>query len=561
MITCLHIQNIATIENLFIEFDQGLSVLTGETGAGKSLMIESISILLGQKVQSRIIREGAKSADIQGIFDLSGKSKAISWLEEEGLDCEDPTQIVMRRQISGSKRSRFWISGQIVPLAKVREFSQFLAQVNHQHEQVNLQKPQTQMKLYDAYCQTTSLVEKVAVCAKEISDFEKQIQEIMNSSREREQRLDYLNFQLKEFDSINLKDFSDSFLFDESQKLKNVQELQELGQEALECISSSEEMQSGLGDLAQVLTEKISSIASIDSSWNELEETTSILTETIADLERSIISRIQSLEEDPERLNELDDQIAQFRKLERKYGKGYKTLCEARTEIEEEKNSIETSSSSVEILKTELKAKQKDYTDLAEKLSKTRKKNLKAFSTKIIVVLKSLDMPKAKFQVSLPPSKNDFSKTGNENVEFQFSANGNKELSAIGDTASGGELSRLSLALALLDQRDEKPDLFIFDEIDSGISGETLLPFGKVLKKLAENAQIICISHNATIASYADHHLFMSKAAGKGSKLLQSKASKLDKKERREEIARLLDGRKTKQSLTLASSMLQSVGT
>ncbi len=554
MIDSLRIRNLATIDDLEINFEQGFSILTGETGAGKSIIIEGIRLVLGEKGSQDMIRTGEKETSVEAIFPVSEKESGLKNLIPD-LEAE----IFIQRKISEQGTGKGYINGTLVPVKKLKEASGGLVDIYGQNDHVFLLNLDYQLDYLDDFANASSLKKEVAENAQELKRLIREKNELETKEREREQRLDFLNFQIKEIEKAQLRRGEEEELRQERNILKNAEKIGSLVEKALGIAYQQENSISSL--LAQ-LQNVVAGLTDFDQTFKEVNEALSQFSITIQDFSDFLIKFKEKQTMTPEKLEELEERLSQIEKLKRKYGTSVEEILSFLERAKKEHQSLSSSQERLVDLDKEVEKKFADYRASAEKLSALRKKSAQELEKQVEKEIAILGMKKALFRIKIettPPSLEAAEKIkekGTEDVEFLISPNPGEELRPLRKIASGGELSRVMLALKTIGKEVEKLKTLIFDEIDSGIGGKTAEFVAQKLRKLSDKHQVICITHLPQIASYARHHYKIDKKIEKERTFTSIK--KLSFEERVKEIARLLGGTHiTETTLKNAREMLE----
>lgn len=548
MIKSLRIRNLATIEDLEIKLEQGFSILTGETGAGKSIIIDGIRLVLGEKGSPDIIRTGERETSIEAIF----------LLPQEGTAKKTDHELFMQRGISEQGAGKGYINGILVPIKKLKEKSSELVDIYGQSDHVFLRQREYQLNYLDHYANAIPAREDVSQRAQQLKDLLKLKKELETKEKEREQRLDFLDFQIKEIEKAQLKKDEEEELLYERNILKNAERIGSLVEEALN-ISYNQE--NSISSQLAKLQSTVKELSTFDKAFKEIEEAISQFNITIGDFSDFLIKFKERQTLSPEKLEIIEARLSQIEKLKRKYGNTAGEILDYLEKAKKEFNDLYTSQEKLEDLNKEIKNKFEDYRKKAEALTGIRRVGARKLEKQIIKEINLLGMKKARFKIdikTIPPHTQALDKVrerGNEEVEFLISPNPGEELKPLRKIASGGELSRVMLALKSIGKEIERLKTLIFDEIDSGIGGKTAEFVAQKLNALSNQHQVLCITHLPQIASFAPHHYRIDKKVAK--KRTFTTIKKLSFEERVVEIARLLAGsRITETSLRNAREML-----
>lgn len=554
MICFLRIKNLATIEDIELELDSGFTILTGETGAGKSIIIDALKLLLGEKASSDLIRTGKEEASVEVVVEVADRSELP---EEMELDSE--SRVFFQRMISSQGLSKSYLNGVLVPLKKLKELSEKLIDIYGQNDHVFLLDTSNHLKFLDAFAEDGELKEKVKQSAQKIRALVREKNELENRKKERAQRLDFLGFQIKEIEDAGLRPGEDEELLQERSILKNSEKITQLVSTAIDLSYESEEsLISGLKRVENIISELSSFFPELETGRGQLDDFMIFLREMV----NNLIELRDKYAPSPQKLEEIEERLSRMEKLKRKYGTTIEDILKYLERIKAEKEDLEKSEIKLADLDKEIQQAFAGYKQLASQLSAIRKEKAKILEQLIERELGQLAMSKARFKVafnSISPALDDPSTIrdlGSEEVEFLISPNLGEDLRPLRKIASGGELSRLMLAFKALGKETDRGRTLIFDEIDSGIGGKTADFVARKLQQLARYHQVLCVTHLPQIASAAGSHYRIEKKTEK--ERTYTMVKKLKDKERPEEIARLITGaRLTEASLQMARELLQ----
>ncbi|MDK2971512.1 MAG: repair protein RecN [Candidatus Sumerlaeota bacterium] len=564
MLTLLRVQNLAVVESLEVELGPGLNVLTGESGAGKSVVLDALALLLGQRAQPSAIRTGARAADIEGIFDLEHHPALRAWLDEHGFGpVED--DLLLRRQLLAKGKSRAWINGRLATIRQLAEFGEHLAELHGQHESHALLRPARQRELYDALAGADAARQAVASAHRAVTEARAQLERLQRDDRETRQRLDFLNFQIAEIEELGLEAGEDAELRQQRDLLAHVDALQSGVSLLQRLLHESDGEIPCAGDLMGQALHELGHLVTLDSSLNPVFEQLHGAAALLQESTRELESYAARLEHDPQRLHEIESRLDAIRRLERKYGTGADGILQTLDSLRTEREAICGTEGQRDDLVRDLAIFEQKLADAADALSALRRKGAKAFARRIQEAIRSLALPGARFEAAFEAVANGIevggrriAPDGAERVEFRFSANAGESLAPLADVGSGGEVSRVMLALHALAAEAESVPLLVFDEIDTGISGEAAVRLADTLEALGAHRQVLCVTHQPTIASRARRHLAVRKSERKGRTLVTVEV--MDAEARRLEVARLLNGAASTKTLELATEMLMATG-
>ncbi len=538
MLAELSIRNFAIIETLSISFEHGLTVLSGETGAGKSIIIDAIHLLVGGRGSSEFVRHGEEKAEIEGLFQIEDVNHPIFVKASEfGIEIEDG-MVVLKRDISKLGKSVCRINGKLVPISVLREIGSTLVDIHGQHEHQELMNESFHISLLDQFGG-----DKISAALFEYEQvyhtYEQKLKQLKNLSENDQKmahRLDLIQFQLEEIQSAGLKLNEDEELFEEKRKLSNFERMYDLLQSAYKGLQTE---QTGLDWIGLVMGH-IQEAAELDSSHKELAEAVSNCFYQLEDASRYLRNQLDFLEYDPSRLSEIEDRLNEIQQLKRKYGKTIIEILEYASKIEEEIETLQNKETHIEKLKNEVLSLRKDLLIEAENVSKLREKVAGKLTKLILNELKELYMEKTVFKVHFVSDPENFMKNGIDRVEFYISTNPGEPLKPLSKIASGGELSRIMLALKSIFSKHQGVTSIIFDEVDTGVSGRVAQAIAEKIHQVSVNSQVLCISHLPQVAAMADTHLYISKNIMDGRTRTAVKA--LNESEKVKEIGRMISG-------------------
>ncbi len=554
MLSLLKIKNIALIDELAIEFGEGLNLLTGETGSGKSIIVDSLGALTGDRVSNDLIKEGEQSASIEGLFSVNISGELQAMLDEGGVEITD--EMIIRRELSMTGKNRVFINGQLVTQGFLKNIGAFLVDIHGQGEQAALYDVENHIELLDDFADVVTLKAKVAAAFAAWSAVKSEIASLEKDTAEKLQLLDILRFQTNEIKTAGLRPGEDTELEEEKLRLNNVEKLTSLSGEAFDLLYDDPQSTAVTLEKAE---RKITELSEFESRFAEYAEGLKAARAVIDDLANEVRNFRSHLEFSPERLNEIENRLAEITRLKRKYGDSIDAVLEHLAVSESRLQNIETAEFREEELNKKLAELRKDYVRQASELHKARKAAAAKFEKAVEESLKAVAMENARFEVRIEAGEEDstFTAKGFDAVEFYFSANPGESPKPLVRVASGGEASRLMLVVKTVSKSDEIKKTSVFDEVDVGIGGRVAEAVGRKLKSLAATQQVLCVTHQPQIASLADHHFIVEKEAVSGRTLVKARA--LSQAEQVEEIARMLAGEQiTDQARENARVMLAS---
>ena len=541
MLQLLSISNIALIDDLRVEFDGALNLLTGETGSGKSIIVDALGVLIGGRFTSELLKSGAERGSIEGLFLLAPNPQLELLLENSGLQNGD--ELIIRREISAGGRNKIFINNQLATQSLLRDLRPFLVDIHGQGDQQTLFDTDTHLELLDSFAGHHALRAEVAEAYEALTGLQRELATLRKDSAEKFQLLDTLQFQIAELENAQLSLGEDERLEEERRRLSNVEKLTTLCQSSYSRIYEDDD--AALARLRQTLKE-IEELSEYDSGFREYLEGLESARAVLEDLSFALRDFADKLEFSPSRLATIADRLAELSRLKRKYGGAIEAALEHLAQSQDRLRQIETSDEREQQLTAELQTAQQRYLETARKLHKQRVKAAKALEKAVEQGIAEVAMESARFEVQVNGDlgSDDVNgaagRNGIDRVEFYFSANVGEEVKPLARVASGGEASRLMLVLKTVSNASEFPRTIVFDEIDSGIGGRVSEAVGIKLKKLSETNQVLCVTHQPQIARFADNHLVVQKEAHDGRTLVN--VNKLDRAGRVEEIARMLTG-------------------
>ena len=561
----IHIQNFAIIDDLTVEFHPGLNLLSGETGSGKSIVVDALGLALGGRATTDVIRTGCDRATLTAVFRAPSRGTMKRWVEEYGLAEEGEAEIIFRRVIQANGRSRLLLNDQPVTLAAVRALADLLIEVHGQNEQVALFSPDAQLELLDRFAGVEELRDQVAVLYSRRRQLEAELDSLSQNEQDLLRTIDLLTFQLKELDQAELEPGEDARLEEEKKVLVHREKIQAAVSQAYGALYEDEH---SACERVSVAARSLEELRLYDSSFEAQVE---MLREAKARLEDAAITLrdyVKDLDASPHRLEEVEDRLALLDRIKRKYGKTLEDALAYREQVRRQLSGLEHSDERREEIARQLQFAAAEYRKAAESLSQKRHEAAGRLEKLLRKELADLGMEKTRFAVHFEPFplEDAGGPNGIDSIDFRISPNPGEDLRPLEKIASGGELSRIMLALKTvlgtvrLDGASAKRALtptFIFDEVDAGIGGSVAERVGQRLKRLAQTTQVICVTHLAQIACFADHHYYVEKfeRGGRSHTRIEYLA---DEKARAGELARMLSGtRVTDAVLKHATSMLK----
>ena len=535
MLRSLQIRNFAIIDEIDITFKDDMTVLTGETGAGKSILIDALSLVLGERGSSNLIRNKEKRAEYTAEFEITNNKNALNWLVEKSLENEN--ECILRRTISPDGKSRSFINGNTVNLQSLKSLGELLVDIHGQHFHQSLCKKNVQRDLLDHFGGLSDTKNKIKSIFNEWRTLSTQLTEMIENDKNKADRIDLLSFQSKELNELALSSGEYDSLNSEFKKINNIEKINRGINSLIDCLQSNE-----ITNVEQMLSDSIKNIDTLATFDNSLEETKNLLSEAEINVSEAIgnLSRYgESIDYDNQKSREIEERINSIISLSRKHRADPDELIDIKIQIEKELDALNHSQTSIEEIQKNMNDLRKEYDDLSIKLTRMRVESGKKLSGLVADSMNELGMTGGIFKVEIIPSKN-ISQHGNDDITFQISANPGQKPQPISNVASGGELSRMSLAIQVITSNGTNIPTMIFDEVDSGIGGAIAEVVGKKLKDLSQNKQVLCVTHLAQVASKGSSHIRINKLTdNKKTKIF---ASKLNSDERVEEIARMIGG-------------------
>lgn len=549
MLKELRIKNYAIIDELNIEFKPGLNILTGETGAGKSIIIESLGLILGERASDEMIRSGEDSAQIEAVFDISKMKRIKETLLESGIEQEDE-ELIIRRQVSRSGKNRSYVNGNIINLSGLKNIGDMLVDIHGQHEHQTLLHPENHCAVLDSFGDTEQLKDKCREGYQNFKNLQREMDDLINKERERIQRIDLLTFQREEIDKAELKPGEDGELKKEKNLLQNAEKLHQKATEAYDILYSSD---GAVTEKLNAVITDISEINKIDSTMERVLENGRGVLFQVEDIALKIRDYMEKIEFNPNRLSEIDDRLAEISSLKRKYGSTIEDILKYRKQLDDDLLTLSRSQERKDTLSAEIESLKKELEKLYIELAEKREKAAEKFESQMEKELKELKMDKVRFNVNFSYEGDDSSfvkykgkpvkifPEGIGKIEFFFSPNIGEDLKPLSKIASGGEISRVMLSIKNILAFADSIPVMVFDEVDAGIGGGVAEVVGEKLKKVSKGRQVFCITHLPQIASRADAHFQITKNVSGGRTVTSVREISAD--DRVEEIARMAGGK------------------
>ena len=552
MLLEISIKNFAIIEAISLNFEKGMTVLTGETGAGKSIIIDAMNMMLGARATTDVIRHGTSKAEIEGLFSVENNRDLQELFYEQGIELGG--EIIIRREILQNGRSVSRVNGQMVNLSVLRSIGQYLVDIHGQHDQEELMRPQLHIQMLDGFGDADFLELKQAYQTNfdAYRKMRKQLLEIKKNQEEHKARIEMLEFQMAEIESASLQPGEDLKLNQERDKLLNHKNIADTLTNAYTMLDNEEF--SSLANVRSAMND-MESLEDYDVEYREISTSLSESYYVLEDVTKRLEDIIESLDFDGNRLMQIESRLDLIHAITRKYGGNVDDVLLYFAKITEEYNLLTGNNLSSEDMEAELKQLEVSLVDLASKLASARHNLAQQLEIEIQQELKDLYMDKARFQVQF--TKGKFSREGNESVEFYISTNPGEDFKPLVKVASGGELSRLMLAIKSAFSRKEGKTSIVFDEVDTGVSGRVAQAIAQKIHKIGQNGQVLAISHLPQVIAIADYQFFIEKISNDHSTV--STVRLLSVEERVEEVAKMLAGENvTEAALSQARELLQS---
>ena len=535
MLTELRIRNFAIIEALALPLSDGFNVLSGETGAGKSIIVGALGFLLGERGSSDLIRTGADRATVEGVFDISESPGLTSMIDERGIELDGGT-VVLKREISSAGRGRAWANGSPVTATVLGEIGRALVNLHGQHEAQTLIDSESQRAILDEFGGSTSLAEEVSEAFAEVSSIRREIAGLTSRKSDAEKRSDYLRHVAREIEEARLTSGEDARLEDEARVLENADELRSLA-EGISALLSGED--GGVLERLSSVNRSLSAVQRVDPSGARLQELFDSGFYALDELARAVDDYARTVDLDPDRLEAVRRRREVIYSLVKKYGPALDDVIETGRRSRAELDLVDSGSFDLAQLESRMGTASEKLRDLSRRLTSLRSSAAKKLAKAVDGVLPDLGMNGGRFSVMLEP-KQSIDEHGAEDVEFRVALNVGHDARPLARVASGGELSRVMLALKTILARADSVPTLVFDEVDSGIGGKVGLQVGDTLRRVAEHHQVFAISHLPQIAARAHNHIVVAKAAKGG--VTTADVTVLEGPTRVVEIARMLGG-------------------
>jgi DNA repair protein RecN (Recombination protein N) len=564
VLTCLRVRNFAIIDELEVELGPGMNVVTGETGAGKSILIDALELVLGARAHPEVVRTGAEQAEVEALFDVADDPDARARVEEAGTPVED--ELVLRRIVQRSGRSRAYVNGRLAAAGQLAELARGLADISSQHEHHTLVDPRSHLGFLDAFAALRPARDHVEAAHATLLRSKAALDALRENSDRRVEREDLLRFQLQEIDALGLRADEEAALVVERDRQRHAERLAQITGGAEDALYASDD---SITTQLDRIAGELEQVAAIDSSLQPFAERVSSTRAELEDAARELGRYARGISVDEGRLRELEERLDAISRLKRKYGGSVEAVLEHRERAAAELQGLDQREETAENLQRAYNAASEQASELARKLSAARKKAASKLAQAVSKELSSLSMGDARVtvEVAQPSGRQDelcvdgahLSASGIDRVEFLIATNRGEDPQPLHKIASGGELSRAMLALKRVLAGLGPAGLYVFDEVDAGVGGAVAEVIGRKLKEVSAHHQVICITHLPQIAVFADAHYCVRKAVEAGR--TRSEIEKLTSEQQRDEIARMLGGIKiTDKTRAAAKEMLRAAG-
>ena len=539
MLEHLHIRNAALIKESEISFGDGLNILTGETGAGKSMIIDSLQFALGGRAGKDFLRHGEKQAAVEALFSVQSQALAEK-LSENGIAPEEDGTLLITRTLSETGKSVCRINGSTVTVGMLKEIAEDMIDIYGQHEHQSLLNPAKHIRLLDRFCGAGfgEAMEEYKNSWQRLKELEKQLAILIGDESQREQRMDMLRFQKEEIEAAALQEGEEEALLERKKRLSSMEKLMRLTGESVTLLYDGDDrVPSACDQLGDALA-KLQEAAEYDAALSPLADALADGYAAVEDCARELKREAERQETDPEELERIEERLQLFYKLKRKYGGSIEAVLDFYKKAVQELDFLSNSSEKAAELSAEKAAEEKRLSALAETLTARRKATAEQVEEQIEAALHDMEMKHARFHIQMD-EKADWGADGKDKVEFLISANAGEPLKPLAKIASGGEMSRVMLALKTVLVDADEIGTFIFDEIDTGVSGRTARKVGEKMRFLGGKRQILCITHLPQIAAMADNHFLIEKESDAGETV--TRVTALDEEGAVREVARLMN--------------------
>ena len=539
MLEHLHIRNVALIKESEISFGDGLNILTGETGAGKSMIIDSLQFALGGRVGKDFLRHGEKQAAVEALFSVQSQALTEK-LAENGIAPEEDGTLLITRTLSEAGKSVCRINGSTVTVGMLKEIAEDMIDIYGQHEHQSLLNPVKHIRLLDRFCGAGfgEAMEEYKNSRQRLKDLEKQLAILIGDESQREQRMDMLLFQKEEIEAAELREGEEDALLEQKKRLSNMERLIRLTGESITLLYDGDDRAPSACDQLGDALAKLQEAAEYDAALSPLADALADGYAAVEDCARELKREAEKQEADPEELERIEERLQLFYKLKRKYGGSIEAVLEFYEKAVQELEFLSNSSEKAAELSAKKAEEEKRLSALAETLTARRRATAEQVEEQIETALHDMEMKHARFHIQIE-EKADWGADGKDKVEFLISANAGEPLKPLAKIASGGEMSRVMLALKTVLVDADEIGTFIFDEIDTGVSGRTARRVGEKMRFLGGKRQLLCITHLPQIAAMADNHFLIEKESDAGETV--TRVTALDEEGAVREVARLMN--------------------
>ncbi|MBI4427559.1 MAG: DNA repair protein RecN [Ignavibacteriales bacterium] len=556
MLKSLYIKQYALIEDMQAEFESGLNILTGETGAGKSIIIDALSLILGERASTEVVRKGAEKAIIEGLFGVAGNKKLRSLLSEHTIEYQD--ELILRREVSTKGQNRCFANDSPIPLSVLKQIGELLVDLHGQHEHQSLLRPESHLELLDDFGGLDGLVKEYRSSYDKLASLFAEISDLMRREQELKEKRDLYEFQIKEIDAVNPQDDEERQLEAELKILENSEKLYQITSQLYQTLYEGE---NAVYDLLVKARNQLEDLTEIDKAFEEAKNECASASAVVDELTKFIQRYNSRIEFNPDRLDQIRERLGRLSLIKKKYGGSVEAIRKHRGKIGREFAIAQNFGNEIAALKEKIEEERKTCSSVAQRLSTKRRELVNKINESVVAELAKLGISRARFDVGIEnrvlgksngeeTSSQAYVKLGREFleatprgidfVEFLLSTNMGEDIRPLAKVASGGEISRVMLALKTILAKFERLPLLVFDEIDVGVSGRIAQAVGKSLKNLSQFHQIIAITHLPQIAGLADVHFLVEKV--QEGKRTSTRLRKLDVEERVEEVAKLMSG-------------------
>lgn len=553
MLSNLKISNIAIIKEAVIDFDNGLNVLTGETGAGKSIIIDAINAILGERTSRELIRTGSNNAEVSAFFE-NINNDVVSVLDKFGIACEEDKSLLISRKISLDGKNVCKVNGANVTVSMLKKIGQALINVHGQMDNHNLLNEELHYTYIDSFAENTEIIEEYQTAYNDYCACKRRYDNLIVDEGEKARKIDLLTYQIKEIEDADIKIGEWEELEKRKKVLQNAEQLISLVSNTVEIINGNDNF-SGVADMLNTASNSLVKASAFDETLNTVSDTVAEMSYNIADCASELNSFLYSLDIDPNELDLIEERLDVLFKLSKKYGRNEAEILEFLEKAQRELDEITFSDKLKEQLEIELNEKYEIMDKASRKLSANRQRFGEIFIKNVKNELAFLDMASISFKIV--QNRKAFDETGADEIYFLISANAGEEPKPLSKIASGGELSRIMLAIKNVLASKDNIQTLIFDEVDTGVSGRAAQKIGIKLKEVSKNRQVLCVTHLAQIACFADNHFLISKSESENK--TYTNVESLDNNGRIHELARIIGGIEASQlSLNAAAEMIEN---